>query len=69
MEQMERRNKRRYNYLKELIVGTQPPPELKDTPDSPSSSSTGSHGKPDSGGDASSPTLLLTDGTEDCAKP
>ncbi|KAL4337445.1 hypothetical protein AHAS_Ahas12G0110900 [Arachis hypogaea] len=68
MEQLECHNKRRYNFLKELIVGTHPPPEPKDTPDSPSSSSTGSHGKPDSGGDASSPTLLLTDGTKDRVK-
>ncbi|XP_016195380.1 uncharacterized protein LOC107636375 [Arachis ipaensis] len=49
MEQIERRNKRQYNYLKELIVGTHPPPEQKDTPDSPSPSSTGSHDEPDSG--------------------
>jgi len=69
MEQMERRNKRRYNYLKELIIGTHPPLAQTDTPDSPSSSSTGSLGQPDSGGDASSPTLLLTDDTEDRAKP
>ncbi|XP_072076686.1 uncharacterized protein [Arachis hypogaea] len=65
MEKIECRNKRRFTYLKELIVSTHLPPEQKDIPDSPLPSSTESHDEPDSRGDAPNPTLLLPDGTED----
>ena len=70
----ERRNKRRFTYLKELIMG-----KLKelimgkfkdsDTPDSTSFTSTGSHDVSDYGDTATSPPLFLTDGTKDGAKP
>ena len=63
---MERRNQRRFTYLKELIMG-----KFKDldTLDSTSFTSTGSHDGPDCGDTATSPPLFLTDGTEDGAKP
>ena len=62
----ERRNKRRFTYLKELIMGKF---KDSDTPDSTSFTSTGSHDGPDCGDTATSPSLFLTDGTEDGAKP
>ena len=62
----ERRNKRRFTYLKELIMGKF---KDSDTPDSTSFTSTGSHDGPDCGDTATSPPLFLTDGTEDGAKP
>ncbi|QHO19829.1 uncharacterized protein DS421_11g332470 [Arachis hypogaea] len=68
IEQIERRNKRRYNYLKELIDCTHPPLEEPDTPESTSDHSMERHDEPDSGSDDSNPTLLITDGTEDRAK-
>ncbi|KAL4315932.1 hypothetical protein AHAS_Ahas15G0234500 [Arachis hypogaea] len=65
---MECRNKRQLTYLKELIIGNHPLEEDPDTPDSTSSTSTGSHDNPNCGDVATSPPLLLTDGTEDGAK-
>ncbi|KAL4276777.1 hypothetical protein AHAS_Ahas20G0241100 [Arachis hypogaea] len=62
----ERRNKRRFTYLKEMIMGKF---KDSDTPDSTSFTSTGSHDGPDYGDTATSPPLFLTDGTEDGAKP
>ncbi|XP_072079089.1 uncharacterized protein [Arachis hypogaea] len=62
----ERRNKHRFTYLKELILGKF---KDSDTPDSTSFTSTGSHDGPDYGDTATSPPLFLTDGTEDGAKP
>ncbi|KAL4329515.1 hypothetical protein AHAS_Ahas13G0307800 [Arachis hypogaea] len=46
---MEHRNKHRFTYLKELIVGNYPPEEEPDTPDSTLPTSTGSHDDPDCG--------------------
>ncbi|KAL4329190.1 hypothetical protein AHAS_Ahas13G0275300 [Arachis hypogaea] len=54
-KQMEHRNKRRFIYLKELIIGNHPPKEDPDTPDSTSFTSTGSHDGPDGGDAATSP--------------
>ena len=62
----ERRNKRRFTYLKELIMGKF---KDSDTPDSTFFTSTGSHDGPDCGNTATNPPLFLTDGTEDGAKP
>ncbi|KAL4275889.1 hypothetical protein AHAS_Ahas20G0152300 [Arachis hypogaea] len=62
----ERRYKRRFTYLKELLMGKYKDP---DTPDSTSFTSTGSHDGPDCGDTATSLPLFLTDGTEDVAKP
>ncbi|QHO01769.1 uncharacterized protein DS421_13g418010 [Arachis hypogaea] len=62
----ERRNKRRFTYLKELIMEKF---KDSDTPDSTSFTSTGSHDGPDCGETTTSPPLFLTDGTEDGAKP
>ncbi|KAL4321857.1 hypothetical protein AHAS_Ahas14G0152400 [Arachis hypogaea] len=62
----ERPNKRRFTYLKELIMGKF---KDSDTPDSTSFTSTGSHDGPDCGDTATNPPLFLTDGTEDGAKP
>ncbi|KAL4299252.1 hypothetical protein AHAS_Ahas17G0082300 [Arachis hypogaea] len=52
---MEHRNKRQFTYLKELIVGNHPPEEEPDTPDSASSTRTGSHDNPDCGDAVTSP--------------
>ncbi|KAL4287105.1 hypothetical protein AHAS_Ahas19G0152900 [Arachis hypogaea] len=52
---MERCNKRRLTYLKELIVGNHPPEEDPETPDSTSPTSTGSHDNPDCGDAVTSP--------------
>ncbi|KAL4329949.1 hypothetical protein AHAS_Ahas13G0351200 [Arachis hypogaea] len=62
----EHHNKRRFTYLKELIMG-----KFKDSdiPDSTSFTSIGSHDGPDYGDTATSLPLFLTDGTEDGAKP
>ena len=62
----ERRNKRRFTYLKELLKGKY---RDSDTPNSTSFTSTGSHDGPDCGDTATSLPLFLTDGTEDGAKP
>ncbi|QHN83381.1 uncharacterized protein DS421_20g704300 [Arachis hypogaea] len=62
----EHRNKRRFTYLKELIMGKF---KDSDTPDSTSFTSTKSHDGPDCGDTATSPPLFLTDGTGDGAKP
>ncbi|QHN77965.1 uncharacterized protein DS421_19g657410 [Arachis hypogaea] len=62
----ERRNKRRFTYLKEMIMGKF---KDSDTPDSTSFTSTGSHDGPDCGDTATSPPLFLTNGIEDGAKP
>ena len=67
-KQRERRNKRRFTYLKELLVGNHPPEEDPDTPDSTSFTSTGSHDGLDCGDAATSPPLILINGTEDSAK-
>ncbi|KAL4337601.1 hypothetical protein AHAS_Ahas12G0126500 [Arachis hypogaea] len=64
---MERRNKRRLTYLKELIVGNHPPKEAPETLDSTSPTSTGNHIDTNCGDAVTSPPLLLTDGTEDGA--
>ncbi|KAL4381721.1 hypothetical protein AHAS_Ahas04G0161800 [Arachis hypogaea] len=65
---MERRNKRRFTYLKELIVDNHPPEEDPETSDSTSPTSTGSHDDPDCGDAVTSPPVFLTDGTKDGAK-
>ncbi|KAL4322031.1 hypothetical protein AHAS_Ahas14G0169800 [Arachis hypogaea] len=65
---MERRNKRRFTYLKELIVGNHPPKKNPDTPDCTLPTSTGSHDDPDCGDAVTNSPLFLTDGTEDGAK-
>ncbi|QHN92519.1 uncharacterized protein DS421_17g584460 [Arachis hypogaea] len=68
IEQIERRNKRRYNYLKKLIGSINPPTEEPDTPECTSDHSMESNQEMDSGSDDSNPALLITDGTEDRAK-
>ncbi|KAL4373130.1 hypothetical protein AHAS_Ahas05G0051000 [Arachis hypogaea] len=68
MERIEHRNKRRFTYLKKLIVGHYPPKEDPETPDSTSPTSTGSHDDPDYGETATSAPLFLIDGTKDGAK-
>ncbi|KAL4293931.1 hypothetical protein AHAS_Ahas18G0177400 [Arachis hypogaea] len=65
---MEHRNKHRFTYLKELIVGNHPPEEDLDTPDSTLPTSTESHDRPDCGDAVTNPPLFLTDGTKDSAK-
>ncbi|KAL4371518.1 hypothetical protein AHAS_Ahas06G0173800 [Arachis hypogaea] len=51
-KQRERHNKRRFTYLKELLVGNHPPEE---DPDSTSFTSTGSHDSPACGDTVTSP--------------
>ncbi|XP_072072659.1 uncharacterized protein [Arachis hypogaea] len=62
----ERRHKRRFKHLKELLKGHF---KDSDTPNSTSFTSTGSHDGLDCGDTTTSPPLFLTDGTEDGAKP
>ncbi|XP_057754390.1 uncharacterized protein LOC130973756 [Arachis stenosperma] len=65
----ERRNHRRFKYLKELLTGNHILDEDPGTTDSTSFTNTGSHDGPDCGDTATSPPLFLTEGTEDGAKP
>ncbi|QHO49199.1 uncharacterized protein DS421_1g11920 [Arachis hypogaea] len=68
IEQIERRNKCHYNYLKELIGCINPPLEEPDTLECTSDHSMESNHEPDCGSDDFDPTLLITDGIEDRAK-
>ncbi|KAL4329161.1 hypothetical protein AHAS_Ahas13G0272400 [Arachis hypogaea] len=52
---MEHRNKRRFTYLKELIVDNHLPEEDPETPNSTSPTSTGSHDDPDCGDAVTNP--------------